>query len=118
MTNLKCLVCSTLMYFYCLFTPLAVQNTTKENTATGSSDPLHDSSSDCSTHQLHDLQSGPTIRHVWQPEISCTGESEIHVNFCAFLVCLVLLESASRKGGFPRKALSVIGFKQLWSSLV
>lgn len=57
-----------------MLSSLAVQNKTQENTSPGSSLPLHDSTSDCPTHQLHDLQSGPTICHVWQPEIPCAGE--------------------------------------------
>lgn len=59
--------------FSFLSTP-AVQNKTKANSPTGSSVPLHDSSFDYPSHQLHDLQPGSTVCHVRKPEVPCAGE--------------------------------------------
>lgn len=71
--KIKCMVLITFFFFF--VTP-AVQNKTKENSPTGSSVPLHDSSFDYTSHQLHDLQLGSTVCHVRKPEVSCTGEEQ------------------------------------------
>lgn len=68
-----------LTFFFFFPTP-AVQNKTKANSPTGSSVPLHDSSFDYPSHQLHDLQPGSTVCHVWKPEVPSTGEEQCSSN--------------------------------------
>lgn len=62
--------------FFFFFSTPAVQNKTKANSPTGSSVPLHDSSFDYPSHQLHDLQPGSAVCHVRKPEVPCAGEEQ------------------------------------------
>lgn len=88
--------------FFFFFLTLAVQNKTKANSPTGSSLPLHDSSFDYTSHQLHDLQPGSTVCHVRKPKVSCAGKELCSWIYCECVRRFVLVQLNSSSDGLWR----------------
>lgn len=113
-----------------LFLSPAVQNKTEANSPTGSSVPLHDSSFDYTSHQLHDLQPGSTVCHVRKPKVSCAGEergswiywecvrrligtgaAELQFRWSLLMVVLLTLWKFSTQSGFTCSKSAPLSFK-------